>query len=132
MVMITMTYLFTGLMATLIQRERIGRQIAPAVIWLILFPVIFVFIMTIYQGMNLGDDYMIASLLSAFIGSLFSYLMSIGLHPYIELLLNDDSVLVLNELSNPNHPLLKQLLEEAPGTYHHSMMVASLSANAVA
>ena len=58
--------------------------------------------------------------------------MSIGLHPYIELLLNDDSVLVLNELSNPNHPLLKQLLEEAPGTYHHSMMVASLSANAVA
>ena len=55
-----------------------------------------------------------------------------GLHPYIELLVTDDSMIVLNELSNPNHPLLKQLLEEAPGTYHHSMMVASLSANAVA
>ena len=41
-------------------------------------------------------------------------------------------MIVLNELSNQNHPLLKQLLEEAPGTYHHSMMVASLSANAVA
>ena len=52
--------------------------------------------------------------------------------PYIELMVNDDSVIVLNELSNPNHPLLKQLLEEAPGTYHHSMMVANLSANAVA
>ncbi|WP_019724239.1 HDIG domain-containing metalloprotein, partial [Enterococcus mundtii] len=61
-----------------------------------------------------------------------SYLLTIGLHPYIELLVNDDSVIVLNELSNPNHPLLKQLLEEAPGTYHHSMMVANLSANAVA
>ena len=36
------------------------------------------------------------------------------------------------ELSNPNHPLLKELLEKAPGTYHHSMMVANLSANAVA
>lgn len=47
-------------------------------------------------------------------------------------MVNDDSVIVLNELSNPNHPLLKQLLEEAPGTYHHSMMVANLSANAVA
>ena len=47
-----------------------------------------------------------------------------GLHPYIELLVTDDSMIVLNELSNPNHPLLKQLLEEAPGTYHHSMMVA--------
>ncbi len=61
-----------------------------------------------------------------------SFLLTMGLHPYIELMVNDDSVIVLNELSNPNHPLLKQLLEEAPGTYHHSMMVANLSANAVA
>ncbi|MGC3141984.1 hypothetical protein ACPTI0_13995, partial [Enterococcus faecalis] len=41
-------------------------------------------------------------------------------------------MIVLIELSTPNHPLLKQLLEEAPGTNQHSMMVASLSANAVA
>ncbi|MBQ3108954.1 MAG: HDIG domain-containing protein [Clostridia bacterium] len=33
----------------------------------------------------------------------------------------------LAELSNTNHPLLKQLMSEAPGTYHHSMMVASLA-----
>ena len=39
-------------------------------------------------------------------------------------------MIVLNELSNPNHPLLKQFYWEAQGTYHHSMMVANLSANA--
>lgn len=132
LLLIVLTYMFTGLMATLIKRERIGRQLGAAALWLIVFPVIFVFVVTIYQGMDFTDSKTIATLLCAFAGSIFTYLMSVGLHPYIELMLNDDSVLVLNELSNPNHPLLKQLLVEAPGTYHHSMMVASLSANAVA
>ncbi len=31
------------------------------------------------------------------------------------------------ELSNPNHPLLRKLLTETPGTYHHSVMVGNLS-----
>jgi hypothetical protein len=35
--------------------------------------------------------------------------------------------LTLLELSNPQLPLLKQLQTEAPGTYHHSIMVASLA-----
>src|SRR5699024_7747436 len=30
----------------------------------------------------------------------------------------------------PNHPLLRKLLVEAPGTYHHSIMVANLSETA--
>ncbi len=33
----------------------------------------------------------------------------------------------LLELSNPNHPLLKKILIEAPGTYHHSVMVGNLA-----
>lgn len=33
----------------------------------------------------------------------------------------------LIELSNPNHPLLKKVLTETPGTYHHSIMVANLA-----
>ncbi len=36
----------------------------------------------------------------------------------------------LNELSNTNHPLLKQLMTEAPGTYQHSMMTAGLAEGA--
>lgn len=36
----------------------------------------------------------------------------------------------LIELSRPDHPLLKRLLHEAPGTYHHSLMVASLAEQA--
>jgi hypothetical protein len=36
----------------------------------------------------------------------------------------------LVELSHPNHPLLKRLLREAPATFHHTMMVASMAEQA--
>jgi len=36
----------------------------------------------------------------------------------------------LHELANTNHPLLKKMMIAAPGTYHHSMMVASLAEGA--
>jgi putative nucleotidyltransferase with HDIG domain len=36
----------------------------------------------------------------------------------------------LHELANTNHPLLKKMMTAAPGTYHHSMMVASLAEGA--
>ncbi len=36
----------------------------------------------------------------------------------------------LHELCNANHPLLKKMMTAAPGTYHHSMMTASLAEGA--
>ncbi|MBD3948416.1 HDIG domain-containing protein [Tuanshanicoccus lijuaniae] len=51
--------------------------------------------------------------------------------PYWEQLLDDQAELTLNQLANLNHPLLKRLIESAPGSYHHSILVANLSANAV-
>ncbi len=36
----------------------------------------------------------------------------------------------LYELTRLNHPLLRQLLRRAPGTYHHSLMVANLAEQA--
>ena len=125
-------YLFNGIMATMVRRKRLANQTGLAFVWVMLFPLIFNFIMIIYQGLAFTDRTTILTLVCGFLGSGFSYLLSVGLHPYLELILTDDSDMVLNELSNPNHPLLKELLEKAPGTYHHSMMVANLSANAVA
>lgn len=129
---ILMSYLFSGLLATVLKRQRVSEQWFSAMMWVIIFPLLMDVVLIIYQGMNFGDSTTWLMLVCGFMGTLLSYLLTMGLHPYIELLVNDDSVIVLNELSNPNHPLLKQLLEEAPGTYHHSMMVANLSANAVA
>lgn len=52
---------------------------------------------------------------------------SIGSLPYLESLFNITSAIRLLELSNPNHPLLRELLTKAPGTYHHSILVGNLS-----
>lgn len=45
---------------------------------------------------------------------------------------NLPTILRLNELSQPSHPLLVRLLREAPGTYQHSLQVANLSEQAAA
>ena len=39
--------------------------------------------------------------------------------------------LQLMELARPTHPLLRQLLLKAPGTYHHSILVSNLAEEAV-
>lgn len=129
---ILISYTISGLFATVVKRIRISEQGMIAVFWVIIFPVCMDFILMIYQGMSLMDSKSWTMMICSLAGTVLSFLATMGLHPYIELMVTDDSVIVLNELSNPNHPLLKKLLEEAPGTYHHSMMVASLSANAVA
>ena len=49
--------------------------------------------------------------------------------PIFERLFNVTTVFTLNELNNREHPLLKRLNEQAPGTYEHSMMVARLAAD---
>ena len=129
---IVLSYMVTGLLGSLVKRKRVTEQLLPASLWLIVYPILFQFILMVYQGMDFLEQGTWLSLLCTAIGCVLSFLLTIALHPYIELILTDDSAIVLNELSNPNQPLLKQLLEEAPGTYHHSMMVANLSANAVA
>lgn len=57
--------------------------------------------------------------------------LTIGCLPLWETVFNMLTPLKLLELANPNHPLLKKLLLEAPGTYHHSILVANLSEAAV-
>jgi len=64
---------------------------------------------------------------AAFVSGISSAVLTIGLLPFFEAGFGFLSTMRLIELSNPNHPLLRKLLTEAPGTYHHSVMVANLS-----
>ncbi|XBO87568.1 HDIG domain-containing metalloprotein [Bacillus licheniformis] len=56
-----------------------------------------------------------------------SSVLVLGLMPFFESGFGILSTMKLLELSNPNHPLLRKILTETPGTYHHSVMVANLS-----
>ncbi len=60
-------------------------------------------------------------------GALIGTLLCIGLQPLLEMIFNLPTPMKLMELSNPNQPLLRRLLLEAPGTYHHSTIVSSLA-----
>lgn len=54
-------------------------------------------------------------------------ILCIALMPIMEGIFNIVTPSKLIELSNPNQPLLRRLLLEAPGTYHHSIIVANLA-----
>lgn len=61
------------------------------------------------------------------IGVVLSGILAVGLLPFFESIFDVVTNIKLLELSNPNQPLMKKLIMEAPGTYHHSMMVANLA-----
>ncbi len=63
----------------------------------------------------------------AIISVMIAGILSVGLLPFYESIFDVVTNIKLLELSNPNQPLMKKLLMEAPGTYHHSMMVANLA-----
>jgi putative nucleotidyltransferase with HDIG domain len=60
-------------------------------------------------------------------GSLLGVVLSFGSLPLFEQVLGVLTPVRLIELANPNQPLLRRLLMEAPGTYHHSVVVANLA-----
>ncbi|MGP4061670.1 HD family phosphohydrolase [Halobacillus sp. H74] len=65
-----------------------------------------------------------------FSAAFLAAVLTLGLLPFFETgfgVLSDQKLLTL---ANPNHPLLRKILTEAPGTYHHSVMVANLSESA--
>jgi cyclic-di-AMP phosphodiesterase PgpH len=70
------------------------------------------------------------TIIIALMSGILSAVLTIGLLPFFEAGFGILSSMSLIELSNPNHPLLKKILTEAPGTYHHSIMVANLAESA--
>lgn len=61
------------------------------------------------------------------LNGMLSTIFTIGILPFFESTFNIITPLKLLELANPNQPLMKKLLMEAPGTYHHSLMVGNLA-----
>lgn len=54
-------------------------------------------------------------------------IVALGLSPYLENLFDLVTPIRLAELANPNRPLLKRLATQAPGTFQHTMFVATLA-----
>jgi putative nucleotidyltransferase with HDIG domain len=57
-------------------------------------------------------------------------ILVMGFLPFFESIFNLTTDITLLEMSDMNHPLLRRLAIEAPGTYHHSIIVGNLSEKA--
>lgn len=57
-------------------------------------------------------------------------IIALGLSPYLEKLFDLITPIRLAELANPNRPLLKRLATETPGTFQHTLFVATLAETA--
>ncbi len=84
-------------------------------------------------GLFFEDGYSAGLLLESIIGAvmgLVSVIIAVGSLPFWEATFEANTPHRLLELTNPNNELLRRLMIEAPGTYHHSLIVANLAETA--
>jgi putative nucleotidyltransferase with HDIG domain len=84
----------------------------------------------VHIPLRFWDSPLLWNSVAAFAGGLGSGFVVSGMLPAIETLFGVTTDIRLLEWSDPNQPLLQQLLLDAPGSYHHSMVVGSLAADA--
>lgn len=73
-----------------------------------------------------SEQLLMTSMLSVLNGFV-TLVVVLGSLPFWEVAFDAITPLKLLELTNPNQPILKKLIIEAPGTYHHSIIVANLA-----
>jgi putative nucleotidyltransferase with HDIG domain len=67
---------------------------------------------------------------STAMGGFFSAIVTVGATVILGLMFGITTRMQLMELAQLNHPLLRRLQEEAPGTFHHSVIVGNLAERA--
>jgi putative nucleotidyltransferase with HDIG domain len=79
---------------------------------------------------KMDQDNFLKEILSAvpagFLSGILSSMVAMFFVPFLESVFSYTTDVKLLELSNLNHPLLKDMIVKAPGTYHHSMLVGSM------
>ncbi len=124
-------FLFSQLAAIVLMKKLSERLvILKTAIGLILIhsAVIILFLFLSFEKYTWFDVFLYLAF--GIVAACLSAILAIGLLPLFESFLGMLTDMKLLQLANPNQPLLKRLLVETPGTYHHSVMVANISETA--
>ncbi len=113
----------------IIKKMNQRNEILFATLYISIINVVLTFSIGLLISSNVPD--VANKSLQAFIAGILSGILTIGFLPFFENVFDVLTAIKLLELTNPNNPLLKRLLIEAPGTYHHSILVGNLSELAV-
>ncbi len=70
---------------------------------------------------------LLSDLAAGFLGGVLCSILVLGMVPVIETLFGYTTDIKLLELANMDNPILKDVILQAPGTYHHSIIVGSLA-----
>ncbi|MFC1467894.1 HDIG domain-containing metalloprotein, partial [Verrucomicrobiota bacterium] len=122
-----------GFLVTIVS-THLGREVKNraslfrAAIWIILTKIVFVLVLAVLN--RAAAHVIFGQIASAAVSGLFSAFFAIVTIPLFELAFKITTDIKLLELSDMGHPLLQRLAIEAPGTYHHSLMVANLASQA--
>lgn len=120
----TITGMLGVLSVTNVSR-RSDLMIATLVVWLV--NVMAVLVVSLWHHEDL-TTLTTNTLYYATINGLTASVLAIGALPFLENIFNVTTHIKLLELSNhTSEPLLQRLMTEAPGTYHHSVIVANLA-----
>lgn len=97
-----------------------------------IFILIGYFVTIIAMGLERSDDpgAIRNQLYAAALNSLLSPILAYGMLIFYERVFRVATDLVFLELSDFNHPLLRELSSKAPGTFHHSIVMGNLSEQA--
>ena len=118
--------LLNGAMAAYwIQNCRERKMFIKAGLKLGLLNILLVVAAEIYSG-NLSGMRIVWGTVFAFAGGVGTGIVTSGLSPLIELAFGYTTDITLLELANLDRPILRQLMIEVPGTYHHSMVVGTM------
>lgn len=120
-------YFFVGsIFASYLVREyrergiliKIGLQIG------LLNILICIAIESVYGALFTADA--VVAIISSFLGGVLAGVISTGLIPLVEMAFGFTTDIKLLELANLDQPLLRDLMVQAPGTYHHSVIVSNM------
>jgi cyclic-di-AMP phosphodiesterase PgpH len=125
-------YIFLGGMAGVIAIRR-GDRLQVFVQAGLLIAIVNVLVVAMFGFLGSHDARGVIELMGASVVSAAgSTVATVGLFAVLGSLFGILTVLQLLELANPSQPLLRRLLLETPGTYHHSLMVGNLAERAAA
>jgi putative nucleotidyltransferase with HDIG domain len=127
-----MIYLFLGGIAgalALGKAERLNSFVRAG-LWTISINLLVILVFRLPQLGALDNQGMLELAFAGLINGIFASSFTLVVYYLLGQLFGVTSSLQLLEISRPNHPLLRQLLLKAPGTYHHTLIVSNMAEEA--
>lgn len=107
----------------------VDTQSRKEVVWAIIPLTVALLMIWLPTTLLQGGEYnrYFSEILAVMLGSLLSIVIIFAFSPVVEIIFGFTTRFVLMELMNQEHEVLQQLMLEAPGTYHHSIIVANMA-----